>query len=226
MIKILKEVTKDDLYNFLYDIDINDPKIYEEINSLNYINIFQFSGLTAERIAKEIHPDNFEELCILNAASRPGTIEFVPDYVKAKYNGFQKYPIAISEFLKETKSIIFYQEQMMNLFNKIGGLSLEETNCIQEDAFVITNIGNISIREIVEKKLLVKVLTLNEKNGNLEWKNIINFFYKGEKEIIKIELENGEEIKCTKEHKIYTKNRGWVEAQFLTKNDELFHYSS
>ena len=41
-----------------------------------------------------------------------------------------------------------------------------------------------------------------------------------------ISLEDGTSLQCTKEHKLYTKNRGWVEAQDLTDNDELFHYKS
>jgi ribonucleoside-diphosphate reductase alpha chain len=40
-------------------------------------------------------------------------------------------------------------------------------------------------------------------------------------ELIEIETEKGTVIKCTPEHKIFTKNRGWVEAQFLEETDEL-----
>lgn len=40
-------------------------------------------------------------------------------------------------------------------------------------------------------------------------------------EIIELTLENGTIIKCTKDHKIHTLNRGWVEADQLTEIDEI-----
>lgn len=59
-------------------------------------------------------------------------------------------------------------------------------------------------------------------NGEIVWKPItaagITAYVS---ELIEIETETGEIIKCTPEHKIYTKNRGWVEAQHLEETDEL-----
>jgi intein/homing endonuclease len=46
------------------------------------------------------------------------------------------------------------------------------------------------------------------------------FKYSVSEEIIKIELEDGRIIQCTKEHKILTKN-GWKEAEKLNENDEI-----
>lgn len=40
-------------------------------------------------------------------------------------------------------------------------------------------------------------------------------------EIISIELENGKTIHCTPNHKLFTKNNGWIEAKDLTKDDDL-----
>ena len=39
-------------------------------------------------------------------------------------------------------------------------------------------------------------------------------------ELIEIEY-NGKTIQCTPEHKILTKNRGWVKAEDLQESDEL-----
>jgi len=40
-------------------------------------------------------------------------------------------------------------------------------------------------------------------------------------EIIELEFENGKIIRCTKDHLFLTKNRGWVEAQNLTEDDDI-----
>lgn len=45
--------------------------------------------------------------------------------------------------------------------------------------------------------------------------------YDIDEEIIEIEFDNGKIIRCTKDHKFLTKNRGWVEAQFLTEEDDI-----
>lgn len=49
--------------------------------------------------------------------------------------------------------------------------------------------------------------------------NIFN--YKIDEEIMEIEFENNKIIRCTKDHKFLTNNRGWVEAQYLDENDDI-----
>ncbi len=41
------------------------------------------------------------------------------------------------------------------------------------------------------------------------------------KDWILLEFDNNTTIECTMDHKFYTKNRGWVEAQYLNENDEF-----
>lgn len=40
-------------------------------------------------------------------------------------------------------------------------------------------------------------------------------------DIIELEMEDGKIIRCTKDHKFLTNNRGWVEAQYLDENDDI-----
>lgn len=42
-------------------------------------------------------------------------------------------------------------------------------------------------------------------------------------ELYEIETPDGHVIRCTGNHKIYTKNRGYVEAQNLVETDELLY---
>lgn len=224
MIKIIKEVSKKEFKDFLYHIDLEDKNLYEEVNNGNVFGVFQFDGNTASKLTNKIKPRNFEEIVAVSSLARPGTIDFAEEYNENKETGKHKYPDKIHDLLSTTYGIILYQEQLMSIFNKIGNFTLEETNCVTGDTKIITSLGIKTIKEIVEKKLNISILTLNEKNLQLEWKEINYYFNNGKKKLIKINLENGEYIKCTPEHKIYTKNRGWIEAQFLKESDELFHY--
>jgi len=47
------------------------------------------------------------------------------------------------------------------------------------------------------------------------------FEYHVNEELLEIEFENGKIIRCTKDHKFLTTNRGWVEAENLTEEDDV-----
>ena len=130
--KIIKEVSKEDLREFLYrKMDINDSAIYEEMNSGNSIGIFQMNGGTAERLVNDVKPNSFAELNACNAMARPGPIENAPLYVEGKRGVPSNYPAAMEEILSSTYNVPIYQEQIMEIFHKIGGFSLEEADGVR-----------------------------------------------------------------------------------------------
>lgn len=130
--KIIKEVSKDDFRDFLYrEMEINDPALYEEMNSGNSIGIFQMNGGTAERLVNEIHPDNFDELNACNAMARPGPIENAPTYVEGKKGVPSTYPKQMQEILSSTYNVPIFQEQIMEIFHKIGGFALAEADGVR-----------------------------------------------------------------------------------------------
>ena len=69
-----------------------------------------------------------------------------------------------------------------------------------------------------------EVISYNVNTQTFESKKVTDFFDQGEKDCLEMQLENGETISCTLDHKFYTKNRGWVEAQYLTADDEIVNY--
>ena len=132
MIKVLKEVTKKDLENWIYHIDEEDLNLYKEANNPNKIGIFQISGSTAERLCEEVKPENFDELMAINAMARPGPLETAaPFFVSRKEGQESSYPEAVNEILSDTRQVFIYQEQIMECFHKIGGFTLEEANDVR-----------------------------------------------------------------------------------------------
>lgn len=98
--------------------------------------------------------------------------------------------------------------------------------CFDYDTMITTDCGKLSIGSIVTNKLPVNVLSYNETTGEVELKPVVNWFENtiAEKMIeLTIETDSGEikTIKCTRNHRFYTKNRGWVESQDLTEADDL-----
>jgi len=128
MIKIIKEINKRELKEFLYNIDLSDNNLYEELNEGRSLSVFQFTAPTAENLVTRIKPKNFNEMCAVSAMARPGTIEFADDYINSKDKNENKYPKLVQEVLKESYGICIYQEQILRIFNKIGGFTLFEAD--------------------------------------------------------------------------------------------------
>ena len=61
----------------------------------------------------------------------------------------------------------------------------------------------------------------NEEEKIFEAQEVTNFWSRGIKPTLTIELEDGNVITCTPDHKFLTHNRGWVEAQHLTPDDNI-----
>jgi hypothetical protein len=65
-------------------------------------------------------------------------------------------------------------------------------------------------------------LSYNLETGEKEYKQILWADKTRENaDVIKITLTDGRYVKCTPDHKIYTRNRGYVEAKDLTEDDDL-----
>jgi hypothetical protein len=127
MIKVIKKVDQDYLRDFIYNIDLEDKNLYKVLEG-SPLGIFQFSGGTAEGVTKQVKPENFKDIVAINGFARPGTIDFLPQYLENKRTGTSSYPEKVHSLLKDTHGTMIFQEQAMNVFNKIGGLSLEKTN--------------------------------------------------------------------------------------------------
>ncbi len=109
-------------------MNLEDESLYNEINTGESIGIFQMNGNTAKRLVEEIKPQNFSELNACNAMARPGPIENAPLYIDGKNGIPSQYPKQIQEVLSSTYSVPVFQEQIMEIFHKIGGFTLEEAD--------------------------------------------------------------------------------------------------
>jgi ribonucleoside-diphosphate reductase alpha chain len=115
----------------------------------------------------------------------------------------------------------------------MNNLDVSMTNiCVTGDTQIQIKIGEkeqeIEIQDlefILQTNPEVYILSYNQDTLKAEYKLITNFgMTNPEAELLEIEDEaTGFKLQCTPEHKILTKNRGWVEAQHLTEEDELVY---
>jgi len=111
----------------LEKIDMGDQKVYQQIFQRGQTKgVFQFESGGMKDLLMKMKPDRIEDLIAANALYRPGPMELIPDYCARKH-GRQKVP-SIHELadpvLAETFGIMVYQEQVMRIFNRLGGIPL------------------------------------------------------------------------------------------------------
>jgi DNA polymerase-3 subunit alpha len=90
--------------------------------------IFQFESQGMAEITRRLKPKGLEDLSALNALYRPGPLDggMVEDFID-RHHGKKKVRYILpemEEFLKNTYGIIVYQEQIMQLAQKLAGYSL------------------------------------------------------------------------------------------------------
>jgi intein/homing endonuclease len=93
--------------------------------------------------------------------------------------------------------------------------------CVTGDTLVQLEDGRLlSIEELVKKREISKVLSLNQDNFKIRPSKAIDFFEREVDRIIKMKLWNGIEIKVTKEHPILTPF-GWKRAEDIKEGDVI-----
>ncbi|MEJ5259943.1 MAG: DNA polymerase III subunit alpha [Anaerohalosphaeraceae bacterium] len=109
-------------------IDIMDQRVYREIFSAGRTKgIFQFESSGMQEMLRKLRPDRLEDLIAANALYRPGPLALIPEFIERKHGARWSAPHPImEEILAETFGIIVYQEQVMRICNRLGGIPLRE----------------------------------------------------------------------------------------------------
>lgn len=115
------------------NIDFNDPKTFKTIQSGNLLGVFQIESAGMQKLATELKPDCFEDIVAMISLYRPGPMDLIPDFIDRKHGKAKvEYLIPeIKEILEPTYGIIVYQEQVMQIVQKIGGFSLGEADLVR-----------------------------------------------------------------------------------------------
>ncbi len=114
-------------------IDDKDEITYQLLTNGKTKGVFQLESPGVTKVLQELKPTYFEDIVAVLALYRPGPMEFIPDYIKAKH-GQKKviYPHpSLEPILAETYGIIVYQEQIMQIASTMAGFSLGEADLLR-----------------------------------------------------------------------------------------------
>ncbi len=95
--------------------------------------IFQFESQGMQNILKRAKPDKMEDLIALNALYRPGPMAYIDQFIESKFDPSKiEYPDpCLKDILEETYGVIVYQEQVMQVAQRIAGYSLGQADMLR-----------------------------------------------------------------------------------------------
>ena len=111
----------------LEKLDHTDPKVFQLFSDGKTKGVFQFESAGMQNMLMRMKPDRLEDLIAANALYRPGPMILIPDYIDRKHGAKWHLPHPITaEILDETYGIMVYQEQVMQICNRLGDIPLRE----------------------------------------------------------------------------------------------------
>jgi DNA polymerase-3 subunit alpha len=140
-------------------IPLDDSNTFKMLSLGKSTCIFQFESSGMQNILKRAKPERIEDLIALNALYRPGPMENIDQFINGKLNWTSiQYPLPeLESFLKETYGVIVYQEQVMQIAQKVAGFSLGQADILRRA------MGKKKVDVMAEQK--VKFIDGSVRNG-------------------------------------------------------------
>lgn len=119
----------------LENLDLNDPVTYELLSAGRTTGVFQLESSGMRDLLVKIKPATFEDLIALVALYRPGPLGsgMVTDFIERKH-GRKKvvYDLPeLREILGETYGVPVYQEQVMQIAQRLANFNLGEADLLR-----------------------------------------------------------------------------------------------
>ena len=120
----------------LHEIPLEDSKTYESVFHKGLTSgIFQFESHGMRDVLRRYQPNSIDDLTALNALYRPGPIQggMIDHFIDRKHGRKSiEYELPeLKEMLEETWGVIVYQEQVMQIANRLAGYSLGEADLLR-----------------------------------------------------------------------------------------------
>src|SRR6266704_2276609 len=117
----------------LKNVPVNDEAAFALYNRGETIGLFQMESGGMTNLSKQFDVKKLDDIIALIALYRPGPMELIPEYVKAK-KGITpiKYlhPL-LEEICADTYGVMIYQEQVMAAASKLAGYSLAHADLLR-----------------------------------------------------------------------------------------------
>ncbi len=128
--KLIRKKNKD--FN-IENISFEDPKVFDLLSSGKTVGLFQIESAGMRDALIQMKPNHIEDIIALVALYRPGPMSNIPTYNDCK-NGKQSpdylHPL-LEDILKPTYGVIIYQEQVMQIAQKLSGFTAGQADILR-----------------------------------------------------------------------------------------------
>lgn len=114
-------------------IDFNDKGTLDFIGTGRTEGVFQLESAGMQNFMKELKPQSFEDIVAGISLYRPGPMDFIPNYIKGKNNPSEITYVTpeLESILEPTYGCIVYQEQVMQIVQKLAGYTMGQADNIR-----------------------------------------------------------------------------------------------
>lgn len=111
-------------------IPLGDQKTFRLLTNGLTSGIFQFESAGMQQVLRQFPIHKLEDIATILALYRPGPMQFIQTYLIRQKNPQQIEYIngVLKDILEPTYGIIVYQEQIMQIAQKVAGMSLAEAD--------------------------------------------------------------------------------------------------
>ena len=114
-------------------IDYNDKAVLDSLGTGKPDGVFQLESTGMKNFMKELKPQSLEDIIAGISLYRPGPMDFIPQYIRGK-----NHPETITydcpqleSILEPTYGCIVYQEQVMQIVQKLAGYTLGRADLVR-----------------------------------------------------------------------------------------------
>ena len=114
------------------NLELDDEKTFKLFSEGKMTGVFQLESRVAQSVSRNLNPKRFEDIVALVALIRPGPLGAGMHNEFADRANFRKeiqylHP-DLEDVLEETYGVILYQEQVMQIAQKVAGFDLQEAD--------------------------------------------------------------------------------------------------
>ena len=128
--KLIRKKNKD--FN-IENINFDDQKVFELLSSGKTVGLFQVESAGMREALIQMKPNHIEDIIALVALYRPGPMSNIPTYNDCKHGKQEPdylHPL-LEEILKPTYGVIIYQEQVMQIAQKLSGFTAGQADILR-----------------------------------------------------------------------------------------------
>ena len=115
------------------DIKFNDTGVFDMIASGDTDGVFQLESAGMRNLMQKLRPTSLGDIMVGISLYRPGPMDSIPDYLKAKENpeSLNYAHPRLKRILAETYGSMVYQEQVMEIVRDLAGYSMGRSDLVR-----------------------------------------------------------------------------------------------